>query len=138
MSNKKCDKCGREKFPKLEDNENSELLSKKWEEVKIIPGVDPSDYRKDDEGTIIRRCRYGDTVSAFGWELDHKKPDIRDDPDNLRALHWLNNRWKKDDKYSKKKVKTKGKCNVCPKCNKVHGNCDECGRAKCWNRCDDK
>ena len=43
---------------------------------------------------MIKRGKYGDRTSDYGWEIDHTKPVSEggsDDLSNLRPLQWENN-----------------------------------------------
>ncbi len=79
------------------------MVSKKdvqaaWEKAKTVRGRDPDVWRKDVEGNRIRHGSYG-TTGEYGWEVDHKHPVSKggsDDPKNLQALHWEENREKSD------------------------------------------
>lgn len=79
-----------------------EQLDEIWEKVK----KDSSDYsgkmRKDACGAWMKRDKYGDRNSSFGWEVDHIYPkskledahvpdDLINNMTNLRPLHWKNN-----------------------------------------------
>ena len=69
-----------------------------WNKATVVPGYDPTDYRKDACGAWIRRQSYG-TVGDWGWEIDHITPISfggTDDFTNLQPLHWQNNRGKGD------------------------------------------
>ena len=71
-----------------------------WEKGRQIRGRNPDAWRKDSQGSTIRRGSYG-TIGKFGWELDHKKPKSRGGSDsarNIQPLHWKENR-KKSNKY---------------------------------------
>jgi 5-methylcytosine-specific restriction endonuclease McrA len=71
-----------------------------WERAQTIRGRNPDTWRRDEAGNIIRYGSYG-TTGEYGWEIDHRKPVSRggsEDPRNLRALHWQENR-EKSDKY---------------------------------------
>ena len=79
-----------------------------WSKAKIIEGFDPALYRKDACDAWIIWDRYNDTDSMYGWEIDHIVPKSYllergfiesqiDNPINLRALNWRNNRSKGDD-----------------------------------------
>jgi len=71
-----------------------------WDKAKPIPGKNPDVYRKDPYGNVIRYGSYG-THGEYGWEIDHKHPKSRggtNNPRNLQAVHWKENR-KKGDKY---------------------------------------
>jgi hypothetical protein len=51
-------------------------------------------FRKDAYGTPIAKQDFG-LQSKYGWEIDHIVPVTQggtDDPENLRPLHWRNNR----------------------------------------------
>lgn len=81
-------------------------IDKVWEKAKPIRGQNPEVYRKDEFGNKIRKPSYG-TKGAYGWEFDHKKPLAKggsDKQQNLRPLHWEENR-AKSDKYPYKKDK---------------------------------
>ncbi|MGC2423182.1 MAG: HNH endonuclease signature motif containing protein [Nitrospirota bacterium] len=70
-----------------------------WTKAKPIRGQNPDTWRKDAEGNKIRKASYG-TLGQYGWEVDHIKPIAKggtDDPRNLQALHWEENRAKSDE-----------------------------------------
>lgn len=71
-----------------------------WNNAKTIKGQNPDTWRKDNYGNTIRYGSYG-TQGDYGWEIDHKNPKANggtDNPRNLQALHWEENR-KKSNKY---------------------------------------
>ena len=73
-----------------------------WEKGFIVDGLDPREYRKDIAGAWMSWNEYGNTNSetGLGWEIDHRKPEAKggtDDPSNLRAMQWKNNRSKSDN-----------------------------------------
>ena len=64
-----------------------------------IPGHDPTEWRRDVCGAVIRRSAHGDTKSKHGWEIDHIEPVAfggTDELANLQPLQWENNRAKGD------------------------------------------
>ena len=68
-----------------------------WRKGKIIPRVDPNQWRKDACGAWIAASAYGNRDSAYGWEIDHVNGNSSDDRfDNLQPLHWMNNVAKSD------------------------------------------
>ena len=81
----------------------SKLLKKFGKKGKIINGVNPNVYRKDDCNAWIKRDEYGNREVDFGWEIDHITPNNDDSLLNLRPLQWQNNLDKSDGKL---------KCNV--------------------------
>jgi hypothetical protein len=42
-----------------------------WHKGKPVLGWDPSDWRVDHDGNALFREAYGDSTSAFGWEIGH-------------------------------------------------------------------
>lgn len=87
---------------------NDELIEKIWRKANEVKGYNPDLIRKDPCDAWIRRDKYGDRKSPFGWEIDHVMPraklesrnvpvDEIDDELNLRAMNWMNNDSKKDD-----------------------------------------
>lgn len=68
-----------------------------WERASTVQGKDSAEWRKDEDGTLIRYSAYGNTNSDYGWEIDHRNPVANGGTDhgrNLRALHWKANRKK--------------------------------------------
>ena len=45
-----------------------------WRKGIIVPGYDPSQFRKDCCGAWMERGRHGDISHNFGWEVDHIVP----------------------------------------------------------------
>ena len=65
-----------------------------WAKGTPIPGYDPTEYRRDAYGAVMRYFEYGNRNSEYGWEIDHHIPDALGGSDafgNLRPLHWRNN-----------------------------------------------
>lgn len=79
---------------------SSEALKKLvWEKGEKIPHYQPSIWRWDKYGKVMKYSKHGDIESKFGWEIDHiypKKLGGTDDLDNLQPLQWKNNRLKSD------------------------------------------
>lgn len=87
---------------------SAKQIQEAWNRAKIVDGYDPARFRQDACGAWIIRDRYGDTDSAYGWEIDHIVPrtllsekgysqDAVDNPANLRALQHENNVCKGED-----------------------------------------
>lgn len=77
-----------------------QMINDAWNNATEVEGYDPNSFRKDCCGAWIVRNAYGNTNSPFGWEIDHVYPESKggkSDPQNLRAMHWENNRSKGDD-----------------------------------------
>jgi hypothetical protein len=65
-----------------------------WERGHPIEGFDPTVWRHDDFGSVIRYEDYGARDADFGWEIDHILPNALGGPDaiaNLRPLHCRRN-----------------------------------------------
>lgn len=94
---------------------NLQLIEQVWNKASIIDGLNPLIYRKDACGALIMRDKLG-MQNPFGWEIDHIFPVSlggKDDIDNLRPLHYLNNINKADDYPSyTAKIKYNGKENI--------------------------
>jgi hypothetical protein len=62
-----------------------------WAKGKVIPNFDPSVWRSDRYGNVIRYQDYGDRQSKYGWEIDHYPTAAAlggsDDISNLQPLH---------------------------------------------------
>ncbi len=69
-----------------------------WQKSAVVPGLNPSTWRKDPCGALMRWDLYGDTTpGGFGWEVDHRIPIAGGGGNsiaNLQALQWQNNRSK--------------------------------------------
>ncbi len=78
---------------------NKEQIEGAWDRARPVRGRNENTWRRDEEGNLIRRPSYG-TEGNYGWEIDHRNPTSKggtDNPRNLRALQWEENR-KKGDK----------------------------------------
>jgi len=73
-----------------------ETVAKVWDKGEIITDGMKDMARDDQKGDHIAKINYGEE-RRYGWEIDHIKPVSRgttDELDNLRPLHWKNNRRK--------------------------------------------
>jgi hypothetical protein len=80
-------------------NFSDETVEAIWQKAKVIDGNDSKIKRKDVCDAWIKRDQYG-KETEYGWEIDHALPvqkDGKDDIENLRPMHWQNNRTKGDD-----------------------------------------
>jgi 5-methylcytosine-specific restriction endonuclease McrA len=74
-------------------------INKIWQKGLKVEGYDANKYRKDACGAWIMFEQYGKEHN-YGWEVDHIYPVSRggdNNFDNLRPLHYLNNKSKGDD-----------------------------------------
>lgn len=74
---------------------DDEMVLAVWDKGTIVDDMDPSVWRRDDYGNIIYFADYGDTESAYGWEIDHITPLSEGGSNelfNLRPLNWKTNR----------------------------------------------
>lgn len=80
---------------------NQEIIQLVWQKARIVPGYDPTQFRKDACGAWITRDKYGDTTNNFGWVIDHICPrsvleqhnvpeTAINDIINLQPLQWAN------------------------------------------------
>jgi 5-methylcytosine-specific restriction endonuclease McrA len=72
-----------------------------WNKAEKVttPDMDPTDWRKDICGKLMKYSEHGNIDTALGWEIDHIKPlsqDGGDDIENLQPLQWRRNREKGD------------------------------------------
>lgn len=76
-----------------------------WQAARAVKGYDASRIRQDACGAWIAYADFNKPESMFGWEIDHIYPVFKlkqlgvseklwDNPLNIRALHWKNNRSK--------------------------------------------
>ena len=78
-----------------------------WDKAEIIPDEDPSIYRLDPCGDMIKWDEYANDHSPLGWEIDHTYPEstlkdlgvpqeLIDDLRNLRPMQASNNATKQN------------------------------------------
>lgn len=70
---------------------SEEKVQKVWEKGRIVSNDYANEWRKDQCDAWIKRTRYGDRDSLYGWEIDHISPEGGDNLSNLRPLQWKNN-----------------------------------------------
>jgi hypothetical protein len=78
---------------------SEEKIETVWNSANAIDGVDSTEWRQDACNAWINRKSYGQET-IYGWEIDHILPIAKggtDHTENLRAIHWKNNRSKGDD-----------------------------------------
>src|SRR5215510_4597599 len=76
-----------------------EVIDAVWSKGRIVPDRDPSVWRYDFCGLLIKRAEFGKTLSVHGWEIDHILPVSKggtDELNNLQPLQWDSNRRKGD------------------------------------------
>lgn len=99
---------------------DSNILLSVWEKARKVEGLNESMFRKDACGALIMFDKYG-KQNPFGWEIDHILPKSLggdDNLQNLRPLHYMNNKSKADDYPSYTAcLKFDGKKNVENECN---------------------
>lgn len=75
---------------------SKKIVDDVWDKGEEIPGRDPDTYRQDPCGRVMEKDEYGNTDSAYGWEMDHIDPNGGDGLPNLQPLHYKTNRSKGD------------------------------------------
>lgn len=50
------------------------LLEHVWQKAGLIPGMDPENFRSDDQGALICKAEFNNESSIYGWCLNHLKP----------------------------------------------------------------
>jgi 5-methylcytosine-specific restriction endonuclease McrA len=77
---------------------SEKIIQSIWDKGLCV-GADSTKCRKDAAYAWILRDQYG-KESAYGWSIDHIVPISKggkDDYENLRPMHWENNKCKADD-----------------------------------------
>lgn len=77
-------------------NFSQDIINKVWGKAFTVDGYDNTLYRQDNCGAWIKKDKYG-SEDYLGWEIDHVYPVSKggtDDLENLRPMHWQNNRSK--------------------------------------------
>jgi len=50
------------------------LLEQVWEKACSIPGMDPTLFRRDYHGAVIRKTEFNNEASIYGWCFHHLTP----------------------------------------------------------------
>ncbi|MFZ4763653.1 MAG: hypothetical protein ACOYMN_01765 [Roseimicrobium sp.] len=67
------------------------LIDQVWQMAQIVPGNDPSVWRKDGSGAWIHRMAYRNRRTEFGWEIADCGFTLRScGIAALRAMQWQN------------------------------------------------
>lgn len=70
-----------------------------WVKGQEMPYYDPSVWRRDVCGKVMKYSEHGNVNSKHGWEIDHIYPRAKGGMtmlDNLQPLNWQTNRRKSD------------------------------------------
>ena len=84
-------------YPFKDTDEQTKILV--WKRGVVVPGYDPSIWRRDVCGHAIKYGEHGNTSSQYGWEIDHIVPREHGGQtvlNNLQPLYWKTNRGKSD------------------------------------------
>jgi hypothetical protein len=80
-----------------------EQIEEVWKQGQTADNYHPEKWRKDACGAWMSRMQYGNSLSVFGWEIDHIRPvetGGTDERSNLRPLQWKNRVSKQDGKLT--------------------------------------
>ncbi len=94
---------------------SDEKVQKVWEKGLIPISEHKDSWRWDECKAWIKRDKYGDINSIYGWEIDHIVPKSQGGSDsisNLRPLQWENNRTRADGKSPYCAVTSDGSKNI--------------------------
>lgn len=64
-----------------------------WEKAMLVPGLDPKHFRRDEQGSVIRKTDFNNQTSVYGWCFQHLKPlweGGNEDPGNLKPMNCIN------------------------------------------------
>jgi len=89
-------KSGGYSYPFQETDEKTKRAV--WAKGRVIPGYEPSVWRHDACGAVMRYSQHGEE-GEHGWEIDHIYPRSKGgkaEISNLQPLYWRNNRRKGD------------------------------------------
>lgn len=78
---------------------SGEIIDAVWSKAREVEGLNPDMFRLDPVGALIMRDKLG-KANPFGWVISFVYPEKLggdDRVENLRAMHYLNDRSKRDD-----------------------------------------
>ena len=78
---------------------SEQLKRNVWAKGRPLTGYDPSNWRVDACGRVMKYIEHANTSSDHRWEIDHIRPVSKGGPNdlsNLQPLYWANNRRKGD------------------------------------------
>ncbi|MFT6985873.1 MAG: 5-methylcytosine-specific restriction endonuclease McrA [Psychromonas sp.] len=86
-------------FSSIEEKSKLSVWNKGRKIIQDGKEFEPSIWRWDMCGNVMKFSEHGNTSSKNGWEIDHIEPTAlggKDDLSNLQPLQWGNNREKSD------------------------------------------
>ena len=70
---------------------NAQQIQQLWEKGRVMPDMDPTEWRQDPCGAWIKRSQYDQAGTDYGWRVIKVVTGKAQSLDDLQPYQWENN-----------------------------------------------